>query len=43
MQVDTGASRKQYWLVLGGNESVWGGTDQYLVVLGQYRVVLVEI
>ena len=30
----------RYWLVLGGTGSVWGGTCWYLVVLGQYGVVL---
>ena len=32
----------QYWLVLGDTGSVWGGTGWYLVVLGQYRAVLVD-
>ena len=31
----------RYWLVLGGTESVWGGTGWYLVVLSQYGAVLV--
>ena len=30
-------------LVLGDIGSVWGGTGWYLVVLGQYRAVLVDI
>ena len=29
--------------VLGGTGSVWGGTGWYLVVMGQYRVLLVDI
>ena len=33
----------QYWLVCGGNGSVWGGTGWYLVVLGQYNLVLLGI
>ena len=37
------ASRRQYWLVLGGTGSVWGGTGWYLVVFGQCKVVLVDI
>ena len=28
--------------MLGGNESVGGGTGWYLVVLGQYRSVLID-
>ena len=36
---DTG----QYWLVFGGDGSVWGGTGWYLVVLGQYNLVLLGI
>ena len=31
----------QYWLVCGGNRSVWGGVGWYLVVLGQYGAALV--
>ena len=31
----------RYWLVLGGTWSIWGVTGWYLVVLGQYRAVLV--
>ena len=34
---------EQYWLVLGGTWSVWGIAGWYLVVLGQYRVVLVGL
>ena len=26
----------QYWLVCGGNGSVWGGIGCYLVEMGQY-------
>ena len=29
-------------MVLGGTESVEGGTGRYLVVLGQYRSVLID-
>ena len=36
---DTG----RYWSVFGGNGSVWGGTGWHLVVMGQCRVVLVDI
>ena len=32
----------RYWLVLDDFGSVEGGSDWYLVVLGHYRVVLVE-
>ena len=32
-----------YWLVFGGDGSVWGGTGWYLVVLGQYNLVLLGI
>ena len=32
-----------YWLLLGGTESVWVGTGWYLVVLGQYNLVLLGI
>ena len=35
--------RRQYWLVIGGTESVWVGTGWYLVVLGQYNLVLLGI
>ena len=35
--------RRQYWLVLGGTGSVWGGTGWYLVVLGQHNLVLLGI
>ena len=35
-------SRRRYWLVLGGTGSVGGGTGWYLVVLGQYRSVLID-
>ena len=34
-------SIRQYWLVCGGNGSVWGGVGWYLVILGQYGAVLV--
>ena len=33
----------RYWLVFGGDGSVWGGTGWYLVVLGQYNLVLLGI
>ena len=33
----------QYWLVLDGTGSVWGGTGWYLVVLGQCNLVLLDI
>ena len=36
------ASRRRYWLVLGGTGSVWGSTGSYLVVLGQYGEELVD-
>ena len=36
-------SRRRYWLVLGGIGSLWSGTGIYLMVLGQFRVVLVDI
>ena len=29
----------RYWLVFGGDWSVWGGTGWFLMVLGQYWVV----
>ena len=32
-----------YWLVFGGTGSVWAGTGWYLVVLGQYNLVLIGI
>ena len=35
-------STGQYWLVLNGTGSVEGGTGWYWVVLGHYRVVLVD-
>ena len=35
-------STGQYWLVLDDTGSVEGGTGWYLVVMGHYRVVLVE-
>ena len=36
-------STGQYWLVLNGTGSVEGGTGWYLVVLGQYGALLVDI
>ena len=36
---DTG----RYWSVFGGDGSVWCGTGWYLVVLGQYNLVLLGI
>ena len=36
-------SRGGYWLINDGAGSVQGGTGWYLVVLGQYRVVLVDM
>ena len=33
-------SRRQFWLVFGGAGSIWGGTGWYLVILGQYNLVL---
>ena len=36
------ASRRRYWLVLGGTGSVWGGPGSYLEVLGQYGEELVD-
>ena len=36
-------SMGRYWLVRGGNGSVWGSPDWFLVVMGQCRVVLVYI
>ena len=33
----------RYWLVFGGDGSIWGGTGWYLVVLGQNRAVRVDI
>ena len=32
-----------YCLVIGGDVSVWGGTGGYLVVLGQYNLILLGI
>ena len=32
-----------YWLVFGGTGSVWGSTGCYLVILGQYNLVLFGI
>ena len=32
-----------YWLVFGGTGSVWGSTGWYLVILGQYNLVLFGI
>ena len=32
-----------YWLIYDGTGSVEGGTGWYLVVLGQYEAVLVDI
>ena len=34
---------RQHWLVVGGAGSVWSGTDWYLVVLGQYNLILLGI
>ena len=34
---------KYVWLVFVSTGSVWGGTGWYFVVLGQYRMVLVDI
>ena len=33
----------RYWLVFGGTGSVWGSTGWYLVILGQYNLVLFGI
>ena len=33
----------RYWLVLGGTGSVLGGTGWYIVVLGQYNSVLLNV
>ena len=33
---------KRYWLIYDGTGSVEGGTGWYLVVLGQYRSVLID-
>ena len=30
----------QFWSVFGGAGSIWDGTSWYLVVLGQYNLVL---
>ena len=35
-------SKKWYWLIFGGTGSVWGGFGWYLMVLGEYRAVLVD-
>ena len=34
---------ERYWLIHDGTGSVKGGTGWYLVVLGQCRMVLVDI
>ena len=36
-------SRRRHWLVFGGAGSVWGGTGWYLVILGQYNLILLGI
>ena len=36
-------SMKRYWLIYDGTGSVEGSTGWYLVVLGQYGAVLVDI
>ena len=36
-------STRQHWFVVGGAGSVWCGTDWYLVVLGQYSLILLGI
>ena len=36
-------SRRWYWLIFGGAGSEWGGSGWYLVVLGQYTLVLLGI
>ena len=36
-------SRRQYWLIFGGTGSKWGGTGWYLVVTGQYNLVVLGI
>ena len=36
-------SMNRYWLIYDGIGSVEGGTGWYLVVLGQYEAVLVDI
>ena len=33
-------SRRRYWLVLGGTGSVWDGNGWFLVVMGQYKLLL---
>ena len=33
----------RYWLVFGGDGSVWGGNGWYLVVLGQYNFLMLVI
>ena len=35
-------SMGRYWLVLGGTGSVWGSTCWNLVVLDQYKAVMVD-
>ena len=35
-------SMEWYWLIYDGTGSVWGNTWSYLVVLDQYRAVLVD-
>ena len=35
--------KRRYWLILCGTGSVWGGAGWYLVVLGQYELVLLGI
>ena len=35
--------RKALLVVLDGTESIWSGTGWYLVVLGQYNLVLLGI
>ena len=35
-------SMEWYWLVLGGTGSVEGGTGLYMMILGQYRSVLID-
>ena len=35
-------SRRRYWLVFGGTVSVWNGTGWYLVLVGQYNLVLLS-
>ena len=33
----------RYWLVFGGTGSVWGSTGWYLMILGQFNLVLIGI